>query len=73
MPDLGQTDEDGMGTGRNDIESDGEMSANRNILHTLAAILMPLFTDTALLSCADIILPIISYFFSYFFSWTESQ
>jgi hypothetical protein len=25
------------------------------------------------LSCADIILPIISYFFSYFFSWTESQ
>ena len=55
VPDLGQTDENGMGTGLNDIEREGEMSANRNILHTLAAILKPLFTDAAL-RCSKVIL-----------------
>jgi hypothetical protein len=48
VPNLDQTDEDGMGTGRNDIESEGEMCANIKFLHTLAVILRPVFTDTAL-------------------------
>ena len=48
MLNLDQTDEDGMGTGHNDIESEGGMYANIKILHTLGAILRPVFTDTAL-------------------------
>ena len=55
MPNLDQTDEDGMGMGRNGIEREGELYANRNILHTLAAILKPVFTDTAL-RCSKVIL-----------------
>jgi hypothetical protein len=55
VPNLDQTDEDGVGTAHNDIEGEGEMYANRNILHTLATILKPLFTDTAL-QCSKVIL-----------------